>query len=55
MALQAGLPPLDFSELKGDGREGYFSVVRAGLDCDYRPMEKIFTRVIDRRLKFCGL
>ena len=27
MALQAGLPPLDFSELQGVKREGYFAVM----------------------------
>jgi cell filamentation protein len=55
MALQAGLPPLDFSRLQGASREGYFAAVRAGLDRDYRPMEEIFSDVIDRTLKSCGL
>jgi cell filamentation protein len=48
MALQAGLPPLDFSELAGKRREEYFAAVRAGLDCDYRPMTRLFTAVIER-------
>ena len=48
MALQAGLPLLDFSLIAGDGKEGYFAAVRAGLDRNYRPMEKIFAEVIER-------
>ncbi len=55
MALQAGLPPLDFSDLQGEKREEYFAAVRAGMDRDYQPMEKIFAGVIDRTLKSCGL
>lgn len=54
MALQAGLPPLDFSELQGEKREEYFVAVRAGLDLDYRPMQMVFSRVIERTLIFGG-
>jgi len=54
MALQAGLPPLDFSEIQGEKREEYFAAVRAGMDRDYQPMAKIFAGVIDRTLKSCG-
>jgi cell filamentation protein len=53
MALQAGLPPLDFSDLQGAGREEYFAAVRAGLDRDYQLMEKVFSGVIDRTVKSC--
>jgi len=35
MALQAGLPPLDFSEMAGHLKEDYFAAVRAGLDQNY--------------------
>lgn len=55
MALQAGLPPLDFSDLQGEKREEYFAAVRAGMDRDYQPMEKIFAEIIDRTMKSCGL
>ena len=48
MGLQAGLPPLDFSDLAGESREEYFGAVRAGLDRDYRPMTKLFADVIRR-------
>lgn len=53
MALQAGLPPLDFSELQGAKREEYFAAVRAGMDRNYRPMERIFTEVIEWTLTAC--
>jgi cell filamentation protein len=48
MGLQAGLPPLDFSDLAGKRREEYFAAVRARLDRDYRPMTKLFTDLIRR-------
>jgi len=54
MALQAGLPPLDFSELQGAKREGYFAAVQAGMDRDYQPMSRIVNGVIERTLSACG-
>jgi cell filamentation protein len=54
MALQAGLPPLDFSELQEAKRDEYFAAVQAGMDRDYKPMEKIFNGVIERTLAACG-
>lgn len=48
MALQAGLPMLDFSPIAGEGKESYFAAVQAGLDRNYRPMERIFAEVIDQ-------
>jgi len=51
MALQAGLPLLDFSELEGLRREEYFAAVRAGVDMDYRPMKKLFIDIIERSLQ----
>jgi hypothetical protein len=51
MALQAGLPPLDFGELKGMKRKEYFAAIRAGLDRDYKAMEEIFSGVIQRTLR----
>ena len=48
MALQAGLPPLDFGGIKGQVKQEYFFAVRAGLDRDYAPMEEIFSAVISR-------
>lgn len=54
MALQAGLPPLDFSGFEQERQEEYFSAVRIGLDRDYKPMEKVFTDVITYSLLAYG-
>lgn len=48
MALQAGLPLLDFTLLAGEGKERYFAAVRAGLDRNYLPMEQVLAEVIER-------
>lgn len=50
MALQAGLPILDFSEMIAVRREEYFAAVRAGLDRNYQPMKMLFSDVIERSL-----
>jgi len=46
MVLQAGLPLLDFSVIKGKKRDKYFAAVRAGLDRDYVPMEEVFREIL---------
>jgi cell filamentation protein len=51
MALQAGLPPLDFSEFEGKRKEEYFAAVRKGMERDYQPMEEFFSAVIARTLQ----
>ncbi|HOD29489.1 MAG TPA: Fic family protein [Syntrophales bacterium] len=51
MALQAGLPPLDFGGVKGGKKQEYFTAVQSGLDRNYEPMEKIFGGVIERTLR----
>ncbi|MFA5807732.1 MAG: Fic family protein [bacterium] len=51
MGLQAGLPALDFSGIRGRRRKEYFAAVQAGVARDYRPMEKIFTAVIRRTFR----
>lgn len=48
MALQAGLPLLDFSLIADEKKEDYFAAVRVGLDKNYLPMEQIFAEVIER-------
>jgi cell filamentation protein len=48
MALQAGLPPLDFGPLAGRGRRAYIAAIHAGLGGDYRPLAAMFRRVIER-------
>ena len=51
MGLQAGLPALDFSGIRGRRRKEYFAAVQAGVARDYRPMEKIFTAVTRRTFR----
>jgi len=50
MALQAGLPLLDFGLIAGERKETYFAAVQAGLDKNYKPMEQLFTEIIERSL-----
>ena len=46
MALQAGLPLLDFSPIRDKKKQQYFAAVRAGLDRNYQSMRNMFTEVI---------
>ena len=52
MALQAGLPPLDFTPIeKGAKKQGYFEAVQAGWKKnDYEPMKNIFREITERGL-----
>ena len=50
MALQAGLPLLDFSELAGERKTEYFAAIRAGMDRNYRPMGELFHAMIKKNL-----
>jgi len=50
MALQAGLPLLNFSLIAEEKKQEYFVAVQAGLDKNYKPMEQIFAEVIERSL-----
>ena len=50
MALQAGLPPLDFSLIAEEKKLDYFAAVQAGLDRNYGPMERLFAGIIERSL-----
>ncbi len=50
MALQAALPPLDFSGI-GRKKKEYIEAVQVGLDHKYVPMEKIFRSIIRRTLR----
>lgn len=52
MALQAGLPILEFSEIVDVRKEEYFTAVRAGLDRNYQPMKRLFKDIIERSLIF---
>ena len=48
MALQAGLPLLDFSLMAGTGKTAYITAIQAGLDKHYVPMERLFGKVIEQ-------
>ncbi|MBI3302053.1 MAG: Fic family protein [Deltaproteobacteria bacterium] len=48
MALQAGLPTLDFGGIAGRRKREYFSAVQAALGREYRPMENVFSAVLKR-------
>ncbi len=50
MALQAGLPLLDFGLIARERKEMYFAAIQAGLDKNYKPMEQLFAEIIERSL-----
>jgi cell filamentation protein len=54
MALQAGLPPLDFSPMAGRNKVNYIASIHAALGNDYGPMQTRFKAVIRRTLNACG-
>lgn len=54
MALQAGLPPLDFGTLKGAMKGAYIAAIHAAVGSDYEPMSAIFQAVITRTLRIYG-
>lgn len=50
MALQAGLPPLNFSSIAEERKLDYFAAVQAGLERNYAPMQRLFAGIIERSL-----
>ncbi len=54
MALQAGLPPLDFSGITGKKKKEYIEAIYAGFQGNYEPMEKIFESVIHKTMRARG-
>ena len=54
MAMQAGMPVLEFSPLARRGRVAYIAAIHAAVRGDYAPMEARFERVIRWTLKFSG-
>lgn len=48
MALQAGLPLLDFGLIAVGRKEEYFATIQAGLDKNYEPMEKLISMIIGK-------
>ena len=51
MAAQAGLPMLNFKDITGRNRKEYFAAINSGLSRDYRLMERLFEKVIERSSK----
>ena len=47
MALQAGLPVLDFSLISEVKKSEYFMAVQTGLDRNYEPMKQLFAEIIE--------
>jgi hypothetical protein len=45
LALQAGLPPLDFSPMLGRGRRIYIGGIHAAMGRDYRPLAAVFEKL----------
>lgn len=50
MGLQAGLPVLDFTGIRGGERTRYIAAVHAALDRNYEPMTGVFRGVVARTL-----
>ena len=48
MALQAGVPILNFDNMEGERRTEYFAAVQTGMGRNYEPMRDIFLRIIAR-------
>lgn len=55
MALQAGLPTLDFDLLAGRGKKAYIAAIHAAYSGNYAPLEERFAAVIDRTSRPYGL
>jgi len=47
MALQAGLPVLDFSIISHSKKQVYFMAVQSGMDRNYDPMQQLFSEIIE--------
>jgi cell filamentation protein len=51
MALQMGLPPLDFGGVRGAGKRAYIQAIHAAVGGSYEPMQGVMRRVIERSLR----
>lgn len=54
MAIQAGLPTLDFSPFAGRGRRAYFAAVQAAMGSDYSQLEVMFATAVRTTLSSSG-
>jgi len=50
MALQAGLPLLDFNLISEYKKQEYITAVKTGLDRNYQPMETLFSEIIEKSI-----
>ncbi len=48
MALQAGLPLFRFDLIAGKMKKEYFAAIHAGMDRNYKPLEKLFSLIIEK-------
>lgn len=51
MALQAGLPALDYGSIRGRKKQEYIGAIHAAVGGDYGPMEAVFRAVISRTVQ----
>jgi cell filamentation protein, protein adenylyltransferase len=51
MALQAGLPPLDFGPLAGRGKRAYIAGIHAAMNREYAALTATMSRVIERSMR----
>jgi cell filamentation protein len=54
MALQAGLPALDFGGIRGQAKRRYIQAIHDVVGRDYEPMAAVFRAVIRRTLRAHG-
>ena len=47
MASQAGLPILNFKDITSKKRKEYFEAINDGLSRDYKPVERLFEKIIE--------
>jgi len=51
MALQAGLPLLDFGFIKGNAKQAYYRAIQSGLGKNYKPIKAIIRQALQRALR----
>lgn len=54
MAIEAGLPSLDFSSFAGRGKRAYIAAIHSAVDGNYAPLRARFATAIDRTLRAYG-
>lgn len=54
MAIEAGLPSLDFSSFAGRGKRAYIAAIHAAVGGDYKPLCSRFATAITRTLREYG-